>query len=114
VFIGGHGPFAFALDTGASHSVIDQDLADRLGLPSAGPAVEVTGVAATAEAGQVRVGGWRVGDVLLPGDTVVTIGLSEPNRRLKMRGLLGSDVLSRFGAVTVDYDHQKLLLHARP
>jgi hypothetical protein len=40
--------------------------------------------------------------------------LSEPNRRLKMRGLLGSDVLSRFGAVTVDYDHQRLALRTRP
>ncbi len=114
VYIAGHGPYAFALDTGASHSVIDRELAEQLGLPTAGSAVEVTGVAATAEAGQVRVGGWRVGDVQLPGDTVVSLALSEPNHRLKMRGLLGSDVLSRFGAITVDYDRQRLLLRARP
>jgi hypothetical protein len=114
VFIDGRGPFAFALDTGASYSVIDQELADELNLPSAGPPVEVTGVAATAEAGQVRAGGWRVGVVPLPGDTMVTLDLSEPNRRLKLRGLLGSDVLSRFGAVTVDYAHQRLVLRPRP
>jgi hypothetical protein len=36
VFIDGQGPFAFALDTGASHSVIDKDLAEQLGLPAAG------------------------------------------------------------------------------
>ncbi len=33
---GGEGPFLFALDTGASSSTIDDDLADRLGLPRTG------------------------------------------------------------------------------
>jgi len=45
---GGEGPFSFALDTGASHSVIDEDLAERLKLPRGGPDIEITGVAATA------------------------------------------------------------------
>jgi hypothetical protein len=30
VYVDDQGPFAFALDTGASHSVIDEDLADQL------------------------------------------------------------------------------------
>lgn len=111
VFINGQGPYAFALDTGASHSVIDEDLAEELGLPSAGPDIEITGVAATAEARQVKVGEWRVGGVELPGHRVVALSLSEPNRRMKIRGLLGSDALSRFGAVIVDYRQQRLTLH---
>jgi len=114
VFIGGQGPFAFALDTGASHSVIDKDLAEQLDLPATGPAVEMTGVVTTTEAHQVRVGTWRVGDVELPGRTLVALTLSEPDRRVKLRGLLGSDVLSRFGAVTVDYDNRRLTLRSRP
>jgi hypothetical protein len=114
VFINGEGPFAFALDTGASQSVIDQGLAEELNLPTDGPTVEVSGVAATAEAEQVRVHGWAVGDVQLPGRTMVSLVLREPNRRLKLRGLLGSDVLSQFGTITVDYDRQRLLFRARP
>ncbi len=114
VFIEEQGPFAFALDTGASQSVIDEELAEQLHLPQAGKALEVTGVAATAEASQVRVNNWRVGEVKLRGRTLISLALSEPNRRLKLRGLLGSDVLSQFGSVLVDYSQQRLLLRARP
>ena len=114
VYLNGQGPFAFALDTGASQSVVDEDLADQLKLPKDGPAVEMTGVSATAEATQVRVNAWRVGDVELPGRSMVCLKLSAANRRVKMRGLLGSDVLSRFGAVTVDYNNQRLLLRVHP
>lgn len=111
VFINGEGPYAFALDTGASHSVIDEDLAEQLKLPSGGPDIEITGVAATAEAHQVHVGDWRVGGVELPGHRMVALPLSQPNRKLKIRGLLGSDALSRFGTIMVDYHHQRLVLH---
>ncbi len=113
VYIDGQGPFSFALDTGASHSVIDQALAEQLGLPVAGPAVELSGVAATAEGIPVRLRSWRVGDVELPGRTMVSVNLSAPNQRLHLRGLLGSDVLSRFGTVTVDYHRQRLLLRGQ-
>jgi hypothetical protein len=114
VYINDLGPFAFALDTGASHSVIDEQLAEELGLPVVGPPIEMTGVAATAQALQVRVGKWRVGEVELPRRTLACIPLSEPNRRLKLRGLLGSDMLSRFGAITVDYRRQRLSFRNRP
>lgn len=114
VFINGQGPFAFALDTGASHSVIDQELAEELKLPAAGPNVKVTGVATTAEAEQLQMDSWRVGDVPLPGNTIVSLGMAQTNHGVKLRGLLGSDVLSRFGAITVDYDRQRLFLRARP
>jgi predicted aspartyl protease len=111
VYINGEGPFAFALDTGASHSVIDEQLAEQLNLPTIGNDIEITGVVGTAEARQVQVGSWRVGQVELPGHRMVAVSLSEPNRRQKIRGLLGSDALSRFGTVTVDYRTQRLLLH---
>jgi predicted aspartyl protease len=114
VSIDGQGPFAFALDTGASQSVIDKELADQLGLPKVGQAVELTGVAATTEAEETRIGSWRAGDVQMPVDTVVAVRLNAVSRQVKMRGLLGSDVLSRFGAVTVDYEHRRLLFRSRP
>jgi hypothetical protein len=50
IYVNGHGPYRFLLDTGASHSVLSQDVADRLEIPSgrveklitAGGAVPVT------------------------------------------------------------------------
>ena len=76
--------------------------------------MEMTGVVTTTEAHQVRVGVWRVGDVELPKHKLVALSLSEPDRRQKLRGLLGSDVLRRFGAVRMDYDNQRLTLRTRP
>ncbi len=114
VYINGEGPFAFALDTGASHSAVDEDLARQLGLPVTGPRVEVTGVAASADSQPVEVAKWRVGNIEMQDWQMVTLQLAEPNRRLKMRGLLGSDVLSTFGAVRVDYNRQQLILGSSP
>jgi hypothetical protein len=55
VFIGDKGPFAFALDTGASRTVVDRRIAAELGLPVAGGEVQVSGVGGNAVAQPVRV-----------------------------------------------------------
>ncbi|WP_396595068.1 aspartyl protease family protein [Brevundimonas sp. R86498] len=64
VFIAEHGPFAFALDSAANASVISDDLAARLGLPSAGPIGMHTLIARelveTVRAREVRSGNLRV------------------------------------------------------
>jgi len=113
ITIAGEGPFNFALDTGASHSVIDRELADSLRLPVAGPATEVAGVGAVSEATPVRVKEWRVGTVELPAGTLMVVDMPKSSRALKMHGLLGSDVLSRFGAIRVDYVNKELTLRPR-
>jgi hypothetical protein len=113
VYIEGEGPFTFALDTGASHTVVDQKIAERLQLPVAGPPVEMTGVAAVAPSTPVRVEKWRVGKIEMPPRTMVALDLTETNRRFQLQGLLGSDILSRFGAIQVDYDRQLLILHPK-
>jgi hypothetical protein len=109
VWINGQGPFRFALDTGASHTLIDRGLAQRLGLPIEQGTVKVSGIAAVSEATPVRVEQWRVGDVALPPRTLVTLQLPSEDQSLELRGLLGSDILSRFGAVRIDYDRQVLI-----
>jgi predicted aspartyl protease len=111
VYINGQGPYAFALDTGASHSVVDVEIADELGLPRDGRDVEMSGVAAQEEAEPVKVGNWQVGDVKLPTDMIVAIQLSGPMKGGGLQGLLGSDVLSRFGTITVDYTQSVLVLN---
>jgi hypothetical protein len=113
VFINGEGPFRFTLDTGASTSTIDADLAHRLKLPVSGKAEEVTGVATVTKGTPVRVEEWRVGDVSLPAQSLVTLQFPDADGVTRMHGLLGSDVLSRYGAVLVDYRGQVLVLHPK-
>jgi predicted aspartyl protease len=110
VFINGQGPFPFALDTGASVSLIDRELAGQLGLPIAGTPREVTGITGAEEAELVRVDQWQVGEVGLPAAMGVTVNLPEPSRGVGLQGLLGSDILSEFGVITVDYRRGILIL----
>lgn len=113
VYIDNQGPFAFALDTGAAKSVIDQKIVKRLGLQEVGPAHQVTGVTGSEQVHGVRVDNWRVGGVKLQSRMVADINLPNPGGAGPgLQGLLGSDVLSSFGLVAVDYDRQVLLLRA--
>lgn len=113
VFIRGKGPFAFTVDTGASRSVVDWDLVKRLGIETIGEPIEVTGITCRGQARKVRLRGWRVGDVPLPRAAIQTIDMPEPSDGTAIDGLLGSDILSRFGAVTVNYTDERLVLHGR-
>jgi hypothetical protein len=113
VYLNGEGPFAFALDTGASHSVVDSDLAEKLKLPVAGHTVKTTGVAAITRATPVLVENWRVGEVELPPRTLVTLDMPDTNEQYALQGLLGSDVLSLYGTVQIDYRGAVLILHPR-
>ena len=110
VWINGQGPFTFALDTGASHTLIDSSLAETLELPVTGGKVEMTGITATAHADRVRVGQWRVGNVDLPAYTLVSMPMAKLEQDSGMKGLLGSDILSKFEVITLDYGRQVLFL----
>jgi hypothetical protein len=113
VFIRDQGPFLFALDTGASQSVIDQEITQQLNLPIVGRAAEVVGIVGVTEAPVIALDQWRAGDVPLPETAAITIDLPAPRKGEPIRGLLGSDVLSTFGAITVDYEQEELVLRAR-
>jgi hypothetical protein len=102
VTIGAQGPYMFALDTGASNSVIDTAVAEELGLEVVSEAQGVTGVTGSTEAVRVQVTDWRAGDVDLGARPIIALDLSDPGSQ-GLQGLLGSDVLSEFGAITVDY-----------
>jgi hypothetical protein len=119
VMIAGQGPFTFALDTGASHSLVDREIAEQLNLSVGETPIEVTGVGAVSEAQPVELSQWSLGDedsnghVPLPPRTLVTMELAAGSRGLKLQGLLGSDVLSEFDQIRVDYRGQMLTLHPR-
>jgi predicted aspartyl protease len=108
----GGGPFAFIVDSGAAMSVVDTAVARRLGLQvqSGGQA---SGVSCQTDTGTVRISRWAVGNVALPGSTLTTVDLPGSRKGQGLQGLLGSDRLSTFGAVALDYTHQKLLLAQR-
>lgn len=113
VSIQGQGPFPFALDTGASQSLIDRNLVDQLGLPIVGHSQGVTGIAGVTEADLTRVEAWSVGNAPLPAMNTITLDLPDVGGEEQIRGLLGSDILSEFGAITVDYERQVLILRSR-
>jgi predicted aspartyl protease len=112
VRINGHGPYPFAVDTGASSSLIDARLAGKLHLPDQGSAGLLNGVAGSAQASKTRLRDWSVGSVRLPAGAIASLRLTGPDGK-GPAGLLGSDVLSRFGKVAVDYEHSRLILDPR-
>jgi hypothetical protein len=114
VYLEGKGPLAFALDTGASRSTVDRRVAVELGLPVAGRAEQVEGVGGKVLARPVDVHRWRVGAIDLPASTLDVIDLSANGRAEGLQGLLGSDVLSRFKVITVDYQRQRLIFNPGP
>jgi predicted aspartyl protease len=109
VFIDGQGPFSFALDTGASSTLVGTELASELGLADVGPAPPLAGIGGGARGRIVEVDAWRVGDVPLLPKEVVSAELPGDD----VQGLLGSDILSNFGVITVDYGVGTLYLEPR-
>ena len=112
VTIDGKGPFVFALDTGAAQSLIGRSVAKKLGLTTTGSS-KVSGVACTTKSYSVKVKNWKVGNVSLPVKTVASVALPGSSSQGGLQGLLGSDVLSDFGAITVDYEAQTLTLRPK-
>jgi hypothetical protein len=110
VCIGGHGPFPFVLDSGAGQSTIDAHLAERLHLASAGPASLFAGVGCTGTARPVSVVQWSLEGVNLAPQQLTSATLPQIGGKGEPVGLLGSDVLARFGAVRIDFAAGDLVL----
>lgn len=110
VFINGHGPFPFVVDTGASKSVIDQSLARKLGFKIHSSHAALTGVNSTHAAGEITVSTWRLGAVALPAQNVLTLPLASDQRGPGLGGLIGSDNLRRFGSFLLSYRLGALIL----
>ena len=109
VTIQGQGPFQFAVDTGASNTVVDTQVADQLHLQVTGQRRQVTGVVGQESVPIARVDRWQLGDVQLPPGDVAVVDLPDVQHGGGgLQGLIGSDVLSRFAYVVVDYDDQRL------
>lgn len=113
VTIDGKGPYTFALDTGASQSLVDSAVARDLGAKRTSGSHRVAGITNVTKVRTIEVKHWQVGDVQLPATTVVEANLPFGNASGGVQGLLGSDMLSQFDVVTIDYAHGMLRLHQR-
>ncbi|MFL5825783.1 MAG: retropepsin-like aspartic protease [Thermoleophilaceae bacterium] len=113
VYVNGKGPFAFILDTGASQSVIDTTLARELKLQKTGDKAPVQGVAGSTVAREVVIDRWRVDKMPLRTLAGVAVGLASGDKQAGVAGLLGSDVLSGFESVAIDYQKQVVTLRPR-
>jgi hypothetical protein len=110
VMIQGHGPFTFALDTGASTSLIALGVADQLNLPQTGSSRPISGIGGVERAVPVRATNWRAGNLTLPAATIMAAPM--PSQRTGgLAGLLGSDIWSRFGRFTLDYNAATVTLY---
>jgi predicted aspartyl protease len=108
--IDGRGPFPLIVDTGASTSELDSRLAKTLHLPAAGKRTKVSGASCTTAVSPVKVSSWSIGSMALQGQTVTSSSIPNFGLHRAPAGLLGSDVLSRFGAIRLDFKAQKLVL----
>jgi predicted aspartyl protease len=100
--------FPFLIDTGSSKTLVDDALAKTLHLKTVGKPVKVTGVGCSEGARKVRLGRWSIGGQTLP--TIVATSSVIAGANGQAFGLLGSDVLSHFGTISIDYAHGVLTL----
>ena len=100
--------FPFLIDTGSSKTLVDTALARKLHLKTVGRPINVTGVGCSETARKVRLSRWSIGGQALPSIVATSSKIAGANG--KAFGLLGSDVLSKFGAIGLDYSHGQLTL----
>ena len=110
VCLGGQGPYPFVLDSGAGQSTIDAGLAKRLHLASDGQSSTITGVGCSGSAQPVASGSWSLEGVALAPQQLTAATLPQIGGKGEPMGLLGSDVLARFGAVRIDFAARALLV----
>ncbi len=94
----------FLLDTGSTLSMLDADVARRLGLQRRGD-FEGLGIGGTMDVQLVRLPFLRVGGVLLEDQLLGVVDLADDMERqlgVRVAGLLGYDFFSRL-VVTLDY-----------
>ncbi len=108
VYIGGEGPFAFVIDTGAERSVIARELAQRLNLSSAGRA-RVIGIAETVTADLYHIDRLALQGIDMGRQVVPAFAY----RDLGAAGLVGIDGLEGH-VVRLDFVRQRIDIRESP
>jgi hypothetical protein len=104
VFVDGHGPMMFELDTGG-HLILTADAANGLKLDPVGSFSSTGGGQGIAKAGFVRIHQLRIGEAVLPEQPAKVLNLSAASNdrgpRPPRAGILGLELFERF-AVHLD------------
>jgi predicted aspartyl protease len=101
--------YDFIVDTGATATLIDTSYAKVLGLKKTKNApIPISGVTGSSTAYLATISNWSIGRARIPTSTITVGNLSLGGGELV--GLLGSDVLSTFGKITIDYANQRATL----
>jgi len=111
VTLEGQGPYVMAVDTGASKTLVDRSVANELGLPVAGPPQEFSGIGGQQQATPVRINSWNIDKIKLPASEIASISLGQAQRSAGIVGFLGSDLMGRFGLVSIDYNNGTLTVY---
>lgn len=106
--VDGVGPFPFVLDTGAPTSLFDTHFLDHVHLSADAPVDVLRQPGCTVVVLHDLVRRWSIGPLALASQSVSVVRLPGFGLGGQPMGLLGSDVLSRFGAVRLDYAAKRL------
>jgi len=109
VCLDGQGPFPFLVDTGGSTTLVDSSLAARLHLALVDGPRTVSSFTCKRQISFAAVSRWSVGNTILLAQTV-EVGTVQSPALPNLAGVFGSDTLSSFGAVRIDYRQQTLTL----
>lgn len=108
--IEGAGPFPFLIDSGSSISVVDTQLSRRFQLHQVAVPQQAAGIGCSATVVREDVSSWSVGGLVLKPQVVVSASLPNLAKSQPLAGVIGSDVLSRFGSTRIDYRTQTVSL----
>jgi predicted aspartyl protease len=110
-FVNDEGPFIFALDTGASSTVLSSEVAQMLGIESTG-IPQMTGAGGAMQGGRGVVRSLAVGNARLENLAVATadfLTMLSQIVKTKLDGVIGYNFLREF-RVTIDYPNETLRL----
>lgn len=104
VYVNGHGPYRFLVDTGAERSVLAEELAARLHLKRCSP-VLLEGIIRAQPAQEVQVKSLATGPLVFSNLRTPTV----PSAQLNADGYLGLDVLNGH-RVVFDFKSHRLMI----
>jgi len=103
----------FKVDTGSARTVISSHVARALHLPERGDALTAATLGCAVRSQPVYVAEWRLGNLDLPKLAIVsqtTVDTGSKVNGTVVSGLLGSDILSRLGTVTLNFARHRLVV----
>lgn len=113
-----HGkPYTFNVDTGAATSVINAPVANALGLKKVGPPSRVQTVGCSLSSQDVQLDDWKIAGQQMPATTIASFKVQGAGARIDgapLAGNLGSNVMAKFGSMTIDFRGKHLNLGSPP